>query len=276
MVELPSKLRVRSHLDSSSNPESKGSIARAARVLDVLAAMPQGASLSVIANSVKFTKTTTHRVLALLQDVGYVFQDPQTRSYHLGGKLVEMSNTAQRVDIAAYADKGLARLAELSKDTIFLSVPEGALAICIDRKTGAFPIRTLTLNKGDRRPLGVGAGSLALYCAMSDERREAICRVNQNWMKEYGTFSQEFLEAEREAFLTRGYALNNSHVVQGTRALALPVITKQGRLVASVAIGAINERMKPERIEKELLPALKQEVELLSDYLNVLEEEPKQ
>ena len=275
MTELPSKLQIRNHRDLPTNSESKGSIARAARVLDVLASMPQGASLSVIANSVEFTKTTTHRVLALLQQVNYVFQDPQSRMYHLGGKLVELSNTAQRANIAAYADKGMARLAEFSEDSIFLSIPEGALAICIARKTGAFPIRTLTLNKGDRRPLGVGAGSLALYCAMSDQRREAICRMNRNWMKEYGAFSHKFLEAERGAFLSQGYALNNSHVVQGTRAMALPIITKKGRLVASLAIGAINERMKPERIEKELLPALRREVELLSDYLNIHEEEPK-
>ena len=42
--------------------------------------------------------------------------------------------------------------------------------VCIDRKTGDYPIKVFTVEIGIRRPLGVGAGSIAVLAAMPDDR----------------------------------------------------------------------------------------------------------
>ena len=99
----------------------KGSIARAARVLDVLSLAPDGADLNEIVERSKFTKTTTFRVLSSLRDVDYVFQDPASRSYRLGSKLAELARVADRIDVGALAERGMTRLADMSEDTVFLS-----------------------------------------------------------------------------------------------------------------------------------------------------------
>ncbi|MAZ04714.1 MAG: transcriptional regulator [Sneathiella sp.] len=250
----------------------KGSIARAARVLDVLSLAPDGADLNEIVERSKFTKTTTFRVLASLRDVDYVFQDPASRSYRLGSKLAELARVADRIDIGALAERGMTRLADMSEDTVFLSIPEGHTSICINRKVGAFPIRTLTLDKGDRRPLGVGAGSLALFCSLPEEKRAAMCRVNKSWLADYGV-TEELLEKEYQFFQTNGYALNSGGVVSGMSAIAVPVITDSGRPVAALAVGAINDRMGQARIGNLLLPELKREARGLADRLNALEKE---
>lgn len=250
----------------------KGSIARAARVLDVLSLASEGADLTEIVAQSKFTKTTTFRVLASLREVDYVFQDPATRVYRLGSKLAELSRNAERVNVGAFAERGMTRLAEMSEDTVFLSVPEGAASICVSRKVGAFPIRTLTLDKGDRRPLGVGAGSLALYCSLSEDQRAAVCRVNKNWLTDYGV-TNEGLETEYNFFKAHGYARNQGGVVSGMSAIAVPVVTASGRLVAALAIGAINDRMKQSRIDDLLLPGLKREARRLAGRFNALERE---
>ncbi len=239
-----------------------GSIPRAARLLDVLAQAPEGMVLADIVACSGFTKTTTFRVLGALIEARLVEQDPLGRSYRLGRKLSDLARQATRADIAAMAVHGCQRLAELSEDTVFLSVPEGALSICVLRKTGAFPVRTLTLDQGDARPLGVGAGSLALYCAMSPARRHAACRVNRAWLAEYG-MDEATLEAEQRTFRKLGYALNRGRVVEGTSAVATPVFTPGGDLIAALAIGAIDARMGSERIRELLVPALKREAELL-------------
>jgi DNA-binding IclR family transcriptional regulator len=54
-------------------------------------------------------------------------------------------------------------------------------------------------------------------------------------------------------------------------AVGLPIITASGRLVAAIAIGAINDRMTQERIETVLIPALRNEANRLSDRLSTLE-----
>lgn len=248
-----------------------GSIARAARILDVLAAAPNGLALTQIVERSDFSKTTAFRVLANLQDVGFVFQDPESRFYVLGYKLAHISQIAARSNIANLAERPMARLAALSEDTVFLSIPEGAVAICVARATGAYPIRTLTLNVGDRRPMGVGAGALALFCAMTAEKRTAILTANQGWMGEFGITAADILTGFSD-YQTTGYAANLGRVVAGTTAVSVPVITANNRVVAALAIGAVDARMPTDRITDVIIPALKTEATRLAQRLDEMEQ----
>ncbi|QBY00494.1 IclR family transcriptional regulator [Rhodophyticola sp. CCM32] len=249
-----------------------GSIARAAQVLDALAGSPDGVALTDVVDATSFTKTTAHRVLAALQGIEYVTQDPETRVYRLGTKLADLSRKAGLIDLAAMSKRGMARLAEATGDTVFLSVAEGPVAICAARAVGSYPIRTLTLDRGDRRPLGVGAGALALYCSMPAKTRAAVNRINQSWHAEYG-FDGDALEARKLEFDQRGYALNAGDVVSAMSAVGVPVITRGGRLVAALAIGAIKDRMTADRMQDLVLPVLHEETGRLAARLSDWEEE---
>jgi DNA-binding IclR family transcriptional regulator len=249
-----------------------GSIARAQIVLNALSRCPLGSSLTEIMAVTEFTKTTTHRVLTSLLDVHYVYQDPATRKYHLGSALAKLARTANRSDIAAISRCSLRRIADACEDTIFLSAPEGAASICVCRELGAFPIRTLTLDAGDRVPLGVGATGQALYAATPPGKRRAAARANLAWMAEYN-YSPEIVEDLAADFDRRGYALNPSIPVPGMSAVALPIVTRGDTLVAAIGIGAVNDRMSRSRIEEELLPLLHKEVAALSASFSELEQE---
>lgn len=248
-----------------------GSIARAARIIDVLALAPEGLALNQIVERSDFSKTTAFRVLASLQEVGFVFQDPESRLYLLGHKLAHISQIATRSNIAAMANRGMARLASLSEDTVFLSIPEGAAAICVARTTGSYPIRTLTLNIGDRRPMGVGAGALALFCAMSDEKRAAILTANQGWMAEFGITDTD-ITAGYTAYQSAGYAANIGRIVAGTSAISVPVTTRNNSVVGALSIGAVDVRMAQERITEILIPALQNEADILARRMDEMEQ----
>ena len=248
-----------------------GSIARAARIIDVLATAVAGLALNQIVERSDFSKTTVFRVLANLQEVGFVFQDPESRLYLLGHKLAHISQIAGRSNIAGMAQRSMARLASLSEDTVFLSIPEGTAAICVARATGSYPIRTLTLNVGDRRPMGVGAGALSLFCAMSDEKRCTILAANQGWMAEFGITATD-IKAGYDAYKTSGYAANIGRIVAGTSAISIPVITANNHVVAALAIGAVDARMPAERITEILIPALQKEAGLLARRLDEMEQ----
>ncbi len=249
-----------------------GSIARAQKVLSALAGAPLGASLTEIMARTEFTKTTTHRILASLQGVHYVYQDPDSRKYHLGSALAKLARVANRSDLAALAGRSMRRLAEACADTIFLSAPEGAASICVRRELGAFPIRTLTIDAGDRVPLGVGATGQALYAMTPERKRRAAAEANRRWMADFN-YTPDLVEERCADFHTRGYALNPSIVIPGMSAVGLPIVTGSGRLIAAVGIGAINDRMSRARIEGELVPLLRREVKVLGEKFGILEGE---
>jgi DNA-binding IclR family transcriptional regulator len=249
-----------------------GSIARAAKVLAAMADFPAGASLSDLIARTDFTKTTTHRTLASLQDVYFVTQDPGDKKYRFGHDLAGLARRANLTDLASVAQRSMRRLADLSEDTVFLSIAEGSASICIHRELGAFPIRALTLEVGSRHPLGIGANAQALLSAMPERSRKAANKVNTSWFAEYGLEQQEVEELHRDT-IERGYALNPGRIIPGMAAVSLPILTKQGRLVAALAIGAVTDRMTIERIETELVPALRREVGNVSERFDLLEAE---
>ncbi len=231
-----------------------GSIARAAQVVDALGAAPRGATLAEIAQGTGYSKTTTHRVLGALRDVGWAVQDPARRTWRLGHRLGRLAHRAGLVDLAETARPALARIADATGDTVFLSLREGAAAICAAREVGAYPIRTLTLDEGDRRPLGVGAGAMALYAALPEDDRAATVRANAGWLAEYGEDGAS-LEAVAERTRAAGFALNDGRVVAAMSAVAMTV---PGTDLA-IAVGAIDGRMTPDRIDGTILPALRLE-----------------
>jgi len=249
-----------------------GSIARAAKVFAAMADFPTGASLSDLIAHTDFTKTTTHRVLASLQDVHFVAQDPGTKKYHFGRELAGLARKANLIDLAAVAQRSMRRLADLSEDTVFLSIPEGSASICIHRELGAFPIRTLTLEIGSRDPLGVGANAQALHSALPERTRAAANRINASWFEEYGVDLASVEDLRRDT-VDRGYALNPGRIIPGMAAISLPIVTQKGRLVAAMAIGAVTDRMSLKRIETLLLPALRKEIDKVTARFDLLEAE---
>jgi DNA-binding IclR family transcriptional regulator len=141
-------------------------------------------------------------------------------------------------------------------------VPEGTAAVCIARATGSFPIRTLTLDVGDRRPLGVGAGSLALLAAMPDAEIGRIIERNERWLRDYPGYTPASLRALVAQARDAAYAFNAGGIVPGMCAVGIPVLDADRRPIAALSVAAINERMLDPR-PAQLARLLKREAKAL-------------
>ena len=232
---------------------------RIAALLRVLAGHGTiGVSLSEAARATGFGNATTHRLLTALADVGFAFQDLRTKHYRLGAVVATLGRAALQQDVASMADGALARLAETTGDTVFASVREGLAAICIGRAIGHFPIRTLTLDVGDRRPLGVGAGSLALLAALPDAEIATVLARNAVWLKDFDGFTAEAVTRLVERTRAQGYAFNDGLIVPAMNAIAVPVRDADGRPLFALSLAAIRDRMGPDRLGR-LVDQLKSE-----------------
>lgn len=242
-----------------------------ARVSHVLKALSEGASggmrLSDVAGHIGLGKTTALRLLKALTDVGYVEYDDTTKLYRLGYCLFNLGTSARRFHIIELARPGLARLAAATGDTVFLSVRDGQQAHCVDRQTGSFPIRTLTLSVGDRRPLGVGAGSLALLAFESDAEIDRILTANQEARRPLPNFQDSHLREMITETRARGYSFNDGRIVSAMNAVGVPVLDQAGRVACALSIAAIRERMEPPRL-KEMVAQLQAEARALGQALD--------
>ena len=255
---------------SSEEASPVKTIDRAAVILRCLAEGPQeGSRLSDVAVSSSLGKTTTHRLLAALVSVGFV-ERGENKLYRLGYALYALGSNARRFDIAELARPSLLRLAAETEDTVFLSIRDGDEAICLDRCTGDFPIRTLTLNVGDRRPLGVGAGSLALLSFLDEREVERAIAANEDARVGYPNFNGESLRRLVAESRKQGFAFNDGRIVREMAALAVPVFGPDETVAAALSIAAIRQRMTVERV-KTLAKCLKREAEALAAVLHARE-----
>ena len=224
-------------------------VERAASLLRILAAQStDGGRLSDVARAASLGKSTAHRLLSALVDVGFAAQEAATQRYHLGFELVRLGQSARGYEIVELARPALQELAALTEDTVFASIREGAEAVCVDRQVGAFPIRTLTLDVGDRRPLGVGAGSLALLAALPEAERQEVVAANETRLANYPGFDRSALLAFAAEAALRGFALNEGRIVPGMCGVGVAIRDRHGTVYGALSAAAIKERMGPDRI----------------------------
>lgn len=219
-------------------------IERAVQVLEAIGeANVSGLRLSDVMRTTGLGRATAHRFLKALADQELVEVDPDNGRYFLGMKLLMLSGAASnRFGLARRAAPALQRLAERTGDTIYLSLRVGDAAICLDRREGAFPIRTLTLKIGDRRPLGVGAGSMAMLAFLPDAEIGRVVSQHAADATAYG-FDEATLLGLVEATRGQGYAFNDQRIIPGMSAVGVPIHGKLGQPVAALSVAAISSRM---------------------------------
>lgn len=228
------------------------SLERAVSVLRAVGdAGPGGARLAEVAAATGLSRSTAHRFLLALAQTGLLEQDASAGQFHLGLELCTLGAVAaNRYELRDVARPVMQRLADRTGDTVYLSLRDGHEAVCVERVEGGFPIRTLTLEVGDRRPLGVGAGSLALLAFQSDDLVATGIAANADRLGRFSRLDAAGLSALVARTRGDGYAFNDQQVIPGMSALGVPLLDAKGVAVAALSIAAISDRLAGERREQ--------------------------
>lgn len=245
------------------------SIQRAALLVRLIAARSgPGSRLAEVVQHSQLERSTVRRMLRCLIDEGFVRQDADTRRYVLGPLVFELGlAAAPQFNLVDICRPALARLAEATGDTVFLAVRSGYDTVCIDRREGSFPIRALTLDVGTRRPLGAGAGGLALLMPLSGAEINAIVNANAVRLRGYNNLTVPALNGMLERARKLGYALNDNHITAGATSIGLPIISRYGQPFAAISVGAISSRMDAGR-QKKVVAMLRKEIKIVESALS--------
>ena len=239
------------------------SVQKACRILGVLADSHR-ARLTDISIKARLNKVTTLRILDVLMREGFVERDETNKTYRLGEQSLVLASAARkRDDLRVRARAALVRLAVFSGDTVLLSVRQGFEAVCIDRETGAFPIRAAYLDVGSRRPLGVGAGAMAVCAWLPDDELEELLKPVASRLSAYPGFTIKSILEDVRAARARGYVVFLDRIVDKMGAFAVPIIGLDGRPFAALSIAALTDRLTTR--EDELVAALQHEAKGIAD-----------
>ena len=219
--------------------------------------MPKPLRLADISERSGLNKATALRLIETLISEGFVRRDPSTKCYSLGNEALVLGRAMQGRDhLSDRVRPFLVELAALSGDTLLLSTRHGLESVCIDREFGAFPIRANYLEIGSRRPLGAGAGSLAILAWLPRAEIDTVLNLLEPVLKKrYPRITRTLLNTEIALARERGYAMLLDVVIEQMGGIGVPIFGSDGKPIGAVSVAALSQRIST-RLSL-LVPALK-------------------
>lgn len=219
-------------------------------VLECFSTVDRRLSVSDIARRTDLPRSTAHRLILALRDMGFLEQDHSRDEYRLGIKLFELGSIVlANMDVHRVAKPYVEALGSLSRESVHLCVFDGLKMVFIERGDGGRAgtnNATTTMESSPCHCTGVGKAALAFQAA------NVIDRVLGLGLQAYtrNTITDpERLREELALIRQRGYAIDDGEIDIGVRCVAAPIRNSGGHVFAAVSVSGPAVRMTPERIE---------------------------
>ncbi|HSB03700.1 MAG TPA: IclR family transcriptional regulator [Thermodesulfobacteriota bacterium] len=238
-------------------------IERVSFILDILAQNPQGIRIRDLSARVKLPKGTTHRLVSSLTYFGYVRQDPKTRNYLLGFRLVELGQLLLgQLDLRKEAEPFLRELAERTKETVHLVFLDRNEIVYIDKVETAHNPSGLRMASrvGARNPAHSSAVGKMLLAHLPEETLNSIIEEKGLAKRTENTITDANQLKDHLKIVSRqGYAIDDEENEKGIRCVAAPICNEMGKAIAAISVSGpafrITKKMIQETLKKEVMEA---------------------
>ena len=239
-----------------------GSVVRAMRVLDALAAKPGGVGVNELARAIAVSPSTVSRLLATLESGRLVERDRDGR-FRLGLHLVALAEaTLARLDVRELARPTLRELVAGTGESASLSLPGGLDAITVDFVPAESSV--VSVARLGRPSVGhaTATGKVMLAFAPSaSSPPPPLARFTERTTVDPAALLAEIDEVRRQ-----GWAQAVGEREPDLNALATPVVDRRGELAAILGLQGPAARFSASR-RAEVLPVLLDAAERLSQAL---------
>lgn len=214
------------------------SLDKAMDILEVLSAENRALSLAEISRRLGFKSSSAHHLVATLRRRGFVDQDPQTKAYRLGGKLIGFVNGyLANADISALAIETLRELRDASGDTSYLTILHGLEMISVIELVGHRPIQCRRPSRPGQPHLHSTASGKVLLAYLPPERAAALlATMPLTRFTSHTITDPDALRAELATIHQHGYALDREENIEGVACVAAPVFGRDGACLATASV----------------------------------------
>ena len=222
----------------SGKADNVASVLKVFSVLETLAE-DRKATLGTIAQKAMTSKSTTHRLLQTMVDLGFVEQDAETERYGLTLKLFSIA--ARAIDpsqLLVQADRAMATLSRATGESINLGVIDGQeeKVVYVHHIESVFGL-SMKSTVGQRSPLSsTSLGKALLAWRSADEIDARIARMPFDPAGPRAIREAESLRRDLAEVRARGFAEEVEEAEAGVRCLAAPVFDHLGRPVAAISV----------------------------------------
>jgi DNA-binding IclR family transcriptional regulator len=215
-------------------------------IFELLAAEPQGLTLSEIGDVLGLARSSTHGLVRTLLARGYLVRNGGRR-YHLGVRLIQLGlNVVDRLELRSAARGPLEMLVAATHDTALLAVPADGDLLYVDKVlSDARDVRT-DPRVSSRKPIQCSSLGKALLAAVDDRSvAKIIGEVALERATDHSITDRDRLMADLARTRERGYAIDEQEALLGVWCVGAPVRDHTGRSIAAISLSTIKEFFDP-------------------------------
>ncbi|MET3803053.1 IclR family pca regulon transcriptional regulator [Nakamurella sp. UYEF19] len=197
--------------------------------------------IAELARAVELNKSTTYRYVSTLTKLHFLQQDPETKKYSLGARVIDLGAAAiNSMEITRIAGRHLQVLADDTGYTVSMAVLDGTDIVYVDRRRsrrGHYPGMDLNLHVGSRLPAYCTAmGKVLLAGRDPAVLRTLLDRTDLARRGPRTITAREQLTAALNRVRQTGIAWNDEELAPGLRSVAAPVRSRSGEVIAAVNV----------------------------------------
>lgn len=255
---------------NKNSPYHIEALARGLEVLSLFSREHPTLAMSEVVELSGLSKATAYRVLSTLENTGFLRRDAKTKRYQPSLKVLTLGFTAiNNLDVRQIARPHLEQLSQELDLTTSLAVLDDMWVIYVDRVRNRAIVGVL-LGLGDRIPANCSSMGKVMLAHLSSEELDS--RLNNADFKPCTSISIISSETFREELMKvkeQGYALNNSELFGGLRAVAAPIFNSEQQVIAAVNASGSHDEVSEERLFQELPAKIKKTARAISKALQM-------
>ncbi|THF49710.1 DNA-binding transcriptional regulator KdgR [Allorhizobium terrae] len=243
---------------SEHTPKTEN-VAAALKVFAVMEALAEEKrmGLAELAQRAMTSKTTAHRLVQTMVELGYVEQDAETEKYGLTLKLFSLGarSLSEKSDLMRVADQAMGVLSRATGEAINLGILDDRdqRVVYIHKYESAYGL-SMKSTLGLRNPLhSTSLGKALLAWRDDDELKERIAKMELTKHAPNTITDPAVLLEALHLTRARGFSEEVEESEAGVRCMAVPIFNYLGKPIAAMSISfplfRFDEARKPDYID---------------------------
>jgi len=248
------------------NPNFVLSLARGLKVIETFEGHTEGRSVADVARQTGLSRAAVRRLLMTLELLGYA--ESTGRLYRLNTRVLKLGfSYLSSTSLPAIAQPILEHVTETVHESSSLSVLDGDEIVYLARSS-AKRVMSVGLSVGSRLPAYCASMGRVLLAALPE--KELIAHIERTELKALTpktvTDKARLIDILHKV-RNEGFALADEELELGLRSIAVPVRTRQNRVVAAMNVGVHAARVSCQGLIESFLPVLRENAQMFARLL---------
>jgi DNA-binding IclR family transcriptional regulator len=224
---------------------------RGLALLEHLAALPGGATLSELGTALSLSPTSVFRLAGALEELGYLQRDEKTKRFAVTQKLLLLGapHSGNR-SLVECAIEPMRRVLAATGETTQLCCHTEAFCVVIEQLPALHPFKYI-VDLGSRPPAHCCAPGKAMLAFLPEGELDAILpQIRFERHTAHTITNRRALLVELERIRACGYGLDRGEHFDGIHCVAAPLLDRHGHAIAAITIAGPAARIPESRFEE--------------------------